>query len=113
MEPAAPHSDAIIASDFVEAAETLAMLGSPVRIQLMWVLSEGERDVTSLAEATGLPLTTASHHLRRMRAAGLITSRAEGRRQIYSADDPHLIELARQSVEHHADLRLNPRPVGR
>jgi len=96
----------VSSSDFVEAAETLAMLGSPIRIQLMWVLSAGPRDVTSLAEAIGQPLTTTSHHLRRMRAAGLLTSRAEGRRQVYTVDDPHLIELARQSVEHHADLRL-------
>lgn len=96
----------VSSSDFVEAAETLAMLGSPIRIQLMWVLSAGPRDVTGLAEAIGQPLTTTSHHLRRMRAAGLLTSHAEGRRQVYTVDDPHLIELARQSVEHHADLRL-------
>jgi DNA-binding transcriptional ArsR family regulator len=96
----------VVASDLADAAETLAMLGSPIRIQLLWVLSQGERDVTSLSEAVGQPLATTSHHLRRMRAARLITSRADGRHQLYSVDDPHVIELVAQAVDHHADLRL-------
>ncbi len=107
----APGGDSIdhervVASDFDDAAETLAMMGSPIRIKLLWVLSEGERDVTGLAEAIGEPLATASHHLRRMRAARLITSRSEGRHQLYALEDPHLIELVAQVVDHHADLRL-------
>jgi DNA-binding transcriptional ArsR family regulator len=104
--------DRVAASDFVDAAETLAMLGSPIRIHLLWVLSQGERDVTGLAEAIGTSLATTSHHLRRMRAARLITSRADGRHQFYSVDDPHVVELIAQAVDHHADLRLrSPAPV--
>ena len=98
--------DRVVVSDFADAAETLAMLGSPIRVQLLWVLSQGERDVTGLAEAIGASLATTSHHLRRMRAARLITSRADGRHQFYCADDPHVIELIAQVVDHHADLRL-------
>ncbi len=98
--------DRVVASDFVDAAETLAMLGSPIRIHLLWVLSQGERDVTGLAEAIGASLATTSHHLRRMRAAHLITSRADGRHQVYCVDDPHVVELIAQAVDHHADLRL-------
>lgn len=103
--------DRVVPGDFADAAETLAMLGSPIRIHLLWVLSQGERDVTSLAEAIGQPLATTSHHLRRLRAARLITSRADGRHQLYSMDDPHVVELVSQAVDHHADLRLRtPEP---
>ncbi len=98
--------DRVVTSDFVDASETLSMLGSPVRIKLLWVLTQGERDVTSLAEAVGEPLATASHHLRKLRAARLITSRSEGRHQFYALDDPHVVELVTQAVDHHADLRL-------
>ena len=104
----------VAASDFADAAETLAMLGSPIRIHLLWVLSQGERDVTGLADAIGASLATTSHHLRRMRASRLITSRAEGRHQFYSVDDPHVVELIAQAVDHHADLRLRlPGPTPR
>lgn len=96
----------VVASDFVDAAETLAMLGSPIRIHLLWVLSHGERDVTGLAEAIGSSLATTSHHLRKMRASRLISSRADGRHQFYSVEDPHVVELIAQAVDHHADLRL-------
>jgi DNA-binding transcriptional ArsR family regulator len=103
--------DRVVASDFTDAAETLAMMGSPIRIHLLWVLSQGERDVTGLAEAIGASLATTSHHLRRMRASRLITSRADGRHQFYSVDDPHVVELIAQAVDHHADLRLrSPAP---
>ena len=105
--------DRVVASDFADAAETLAMLGSPIRVQLLWVLSQGERDVTGLAEAIGASLATTSHHLRRMRAARLITSRADGRHQVYCADDPHVIEVIAQVVDHHADLRLRASAAAR
>src|SRR5664279_3929989 len=68
--------DRVVASDFADAAETLAMLGSSIRIYLLWVLSQGERDVTGLAEAIGASFATTSHHLRRMRAAREVITRA-------------------------------------
>jgi DNA-binding transcriptional ArsR family regulator len=95
--------------DFVAASETFAQLASPVRVRLLWLLSEQACDVGHLASQLGVPVATASHHLGRMRLAGLVSARSEGRRQVYSLDDPHVISLVMEAVDHHADLRTRSR----
>jgi DNA-binding transcriptional ArsR family regulator len=95
--------------DFVAASETFAQLASPVRVRLLWLLSEQACDVGHLASQLGVSVATASHHLGRMRLAGLVSARSEGRRQVYSLDDPHVISLVMEAVDHHADLRTRSR----
>lgn len=91
--------------DFVEAARTFSLLATPTRVRILWSLAQGESDVTSLAQAVGASVPTVSQHLAKLRWAGLVTARAEGRRQIYQVDDPHIYTLVSQAVEHHQDLR--------
>lgn len=97
------------AADFLQAADTFAVLASPVRVRLLWLLSEQAGDVGHLADQVGVSLATASHHLGRMRLAGLVSARSEGRRQLYSLDDPHVVSLVTEAVDHHADLRIRSR----
>ena len=99
----------VLAGDFVEASDTFALLASPVRVRLLWLLSEEECDVGHLAAQLGVTVATASHHLGRMRLAGLVSARSEGRRQVYSLDDPHVVSLVTEAVDHHADLRARSR----
>ena len=94
--------------DFVEAAATFAMLATATRVRILWLLAHVERDVTSLAEATGATVPTVSQHLAKLRLAGLVIVRPEGRHQIYRVEDPHIITLVNQAVEHHQELRVRP-----
>jgi DNA-binding transcriptional ArsR family regulator len=95
--------------DFLQASDTFAQLASPVRVRLLWLLSEQACDVGHLAAQLGVSVATASHHLGRMRLAGLVSARSEGRRQVYSLDDPHVVSLVTEAVDHHADLRSRGR----
>ena len=97
------------ADDFLQASDTFAQLASPVRVRLLWLLSEQAWDVGHLAAQLGVSVATASHHLGRMRLAGLVSARSEGRRQVYSLDDPHVVSLVTEAVDHHADLRTRSR----
>ncbi|MEV5873116.1 transcriptional regulator [Streptomyces sp. NPDC052101] len=45
-----------------------------------------ESDVTGLAERVGGALPAVSQHLTKLKLAGLVHSRREGRRQVYFAD---------------------------
>jgi DNA-binding transcriptional ArsR family regulator len=90
---------------FRDAAETFAMLAAPTRLHLLWLLAHGSRDVTALAEAVGISTATVSQHLAKMRLANLVSARRQGKHQIYEVDDPHVITLLHQALEHHADLR--------
>ena len=96
------------------AAGTLALLVAPVRLHLLWLATNGEYDVGTLAERVGVSLTTASQHLAKLRLAGLITARREGRRHIYVVDDPHVLTLVDQILDHIApDGSLAPNPPTR
>ena len=97
------------ADDFTQASDTFAILASPVRVRMLWLLSEQGCDVGNLAGQLGVSVATASHHLGRMRLAGLVSARSEGRRQVYSLDDPHVVSLVTEAVDHHADLRTRSR----
>jgi len=58
-------------------------LASPVRLELLDLLAQGERGVEDLAAAAGLRLSNASAQLQVLASAGLATSRRSGRHVYY------------------------------
>lgn len=95
------------------AARTFALLSSPPRLHLVWLLAHGSYDVGTLAERVGLGIATVSQHLSKLRLAGVISARQDGRRHFYSVDDPHVLTLVTQIFEHIApDGTLAPDPPG-
>ncbi len=91
-----------------EAAAAFGLLASSARLHLMWALSQGESDVTHLADRVGGALPAVSQHLAKLKLAGLVRSRREGRRQVYYVDDPDVVTVVRVMVgqltarSHHA-----------
>jgi DNA-binding transcriptional ArsR family regulator len=96
--PAARREDSAPAVDpevLQDVAGTFAMLATPVRVHLLWILARGGQDVGTLAEATGQSLATVSHHLGKLKLAGLVRDQRDGKRRIYVATDPHVTDLVR------------------
>ncbi|MFJ4713036.1 ArsR/SmtB family transcription factor [Streptomyces sp. NPDC088785] len=81
-----------------QAAEAFGLLASPVRLHMVWALAQGESDVTGLAERVGGALPAVSQHLTKLKLAGLVRSRREGRRQVYYVDDPDVVTVVRLMV---------------
>ncbi|MEU9456045.1 metalloregulator ArsR/SmtB family transcription factor [Streptomyces sp. NPDC048277] len=97
-----------------EAAAVFGLLASPARLHLVWVLSQGESDVTRLADRVGGALPAVSQHLAKLKLAGLVRSRREGRRQIYYVDDPDIVTVVRVTVgQLTARTHQAPAPVSR
>ncbi|MGO1973108.1 MAG: ArsR/SmtB family transcription factor [Propionibacteriaceae bacterium] len=93
------------------AARTFALLSAPVRLHLVSLAAQGEYDVSSLAVHAGVSTATASQHLSKLRLAGVISARREGKRHIYTVDDPHVLTMVQQIFEHiAADGTLAPDP---
>lgn len=61
------------------AALRFRALGDETRLRLLELLTDGERTVGDLMDATGLGQSLVSHHLRTLRQAGLVSTRREGR----------------------------------
>lgn len=98
-----------------EAVEVFRMLGDPTRVLILWYLRVGEVAVGQLAERIGVTPTVVSQHLSKLRTAGLVRARRDGRHVHYLlADGPvaGLVEEALLSPHHrvtdlpdHADAR--------
>lgn len=88
-----------INEQFARIAKALA---SPHRLELVHVLSQGERSVEDLSREVGLSIANASQHLQALRDAHLLNSRKEGQRVYYRLSDPdvfRLTQLIRQLAE--------------
>ena len=94
-------ADTLDASVLNDTAEMFGLLASPTRVHLLWLLAAEERDVNSLADAVGATVPAVSQHLAKLRLAGLVSSRRQGRQQIYLVDDPHVVTLIAQALDHH------------
>lgn len=111
-----PYDDRVDATPerLAVAAGTFDLLSVPGRLHLVWLLAEGESDVTTLAERTGAAVPATSQQLAKLRAAGVVTARREGRRQLYRVDDPHIVTLVQTVFEHiEADGTLAQVPDAR
>ena len=60
------------------AAATLKILSNEQRLILLCRICEGETHVGDLVQKSGLPQSSVSQHLARLRAGGLVATRREG-----------------------------------
>ena len=63
------------------------------RLELLEALAQGERSVETLADCAGLSIANASQHLQRMRRAGLVETRREGKFIYYRLSDNAVLDL--------------------
>lgn len=91
------------------AATVFALLADPTRLHLLWLLAQGEADVTTLIAASGATRTAVSQHLAKLRLAGLVQGRKEGRHVVYALRDGHLRRLVEEALQ-HADHQVTGVP---
>ncbi len=67
-----------------QLAALFRLLSDRTRLNLLMLLADGERNVTSLCEALKLPQPTVSHHLGLLRMSNVIGNRRDGKQVFYS-----------------------------
>ncbi len=89
MQPSLP-------SEILQQAEHQAshcrVMGNPQRIMILWLLVERKRTVTEIAEAIGVSLQSASHHLRILEFSGMVKSHREHHNIFYNIADNELLK---------------------
>ncbi|MHB8467153.1 MAG: ArsR/SmtB family transcription factor [Acidimicrobiales bacterium] len=73
-----------LAADELQLVDVLQAFSDPVRLQIVSILSRSDGTVACVD--MGLPVTksTASHHLKVLREAGVVECRDDGTRRFYS-----------------------------
>jgi DNA-binding transcriptional ArsR family regulator len=83
-------------------AELLCALASPERLRIVRFLTDGEKNVSEIIEALGIPPLNVSHHLNALKQAQLIQPRKEGRFVYYSLCQGVLGEAVSAGIPHEA-----------
>lgn len=73
-------------------AEICAALASPVRLQILDLLSDGEKTASELLDVLKIPKANLSQHLAVLKDAGIVQSRREGLFQYVSLTIPKIKE---------------------
>ncbi|MBI1800222.1 MAG: winged helix-turn-helix transcriptional regulator [Chloroflexi bacterium] len=89
-------------------AELCQTLASPVRLEILGLLRDGEQRVGELAAQTGLNQSNISQHLTVLRHKGIVATRREGTNVFYCIANPKIIQacdlirevLAEQASQH-------------
>ncbi|MEU8229155.1 metalloregulator ArsR/SmtB family transcription factor [Actinoplanes sp. NPDC048967] len=101
----------LTSDDVIQAATvTLGMLADGTRLRLMAALVDAESDVTALTRLVGAARPAVSQHLGKLRLAGLVRARRDGRRSVYAVTDPHVRRLVVEALR-MAEHRFSDRPA--
>jgi DNA-binding transcriptional ArsR family regulator len=92
-----PHTS----TDALDLATFMRTVGDPLRLEIVRLLGDDStRQCKEISDAMGLPMSTASYHLRLLREAGIVRSRADGtlrlitlRRDDLEARFPGLVDV--------------------
>ncbi len=72
-----------------------AALGNEVRAKLLLCLSRNSKNVTEMIHTCGLSQSAVSQHLRKLKSAGLVSTKKAGKEIIYSIKYKKATEIAR------------------
>ena len=76
-------------------SELLKAMGHPVRLEILGRLKRNECCVNKLTDLLGVPQSTVSQHLGRLRTAGILEPRKEGVRTCYRIIEPRVKRMLR------------------
>ncbi|MDW7613864.1 metalloregulator ArsR/SmtB family transcription factor [Peribacillus simplex] len=85
-------------------AEFFKALAHPLRIRILELLTDGDKNVNEIQNLVGSEGSAVSQQLTVLRAKNIVTGTKDGNRVIYSLRDPMIIELlnvARQIFNNH------------
>jgi DNA-binding transcriptional ArsR family regulator len=104
------HSDTLDDTRVNSAVMSFALLADPTRVRLLWALRDSDADVTTLAQIAGCRPTVASQHLAKLRFAGLVEGKRDGRRVVYRLRGAHVRNLLSEAL-FHADHQVTGEPI--
>ena len=85
--------------EFQTSSELFGLLSDESRLRIFWILCHYEECVINLSSLVGMSSPAVSHHLRQLKAVGLITSKRDGKEMYYKAADTEEAHLLHKAIE--------------
>jgi DNA-binding transcriptional ArsR family regulator len=77
-------SPGVTEQDLEQLTSLFRLLSDKTRLNILMLLAQGERNVSSLCEELNLPQPTVSHHLGLLRMNSVIANRRHGKQVFYA-----------------------------
>ena len=100
------------AEEFQTVSDLFKQLCDPSRIRIFWLLCHCEECVINLAALMEMTSPAVSHHLRQLKASGLIVSRRSGKEVYYKAADTQQAQLLHHMIEKMVEISCLNRKEG-
>lgn len=91
-------------AEFTASADLFSLMSDGTRIRLFWLLCHCEACLLDLSAMMDMSSPALSHHLKLLRASGLIVSRREGREVRYRAAENRKAEALHRMIEEIAEI---------
>jgi DNA-binding transcriptional ArsR family regulator len=88
--------------DMLNVIRIFQALSDLTRAKVIFALTQGERSVNEIAVVVGASPSSVSHHLRRLRDAGLVEYHRHGNQIFYSIEDIHIAAIL-EEAQHHTE----------
>ena len=85
--------------EFQTVSDIFKQLGDGSRIRIFWILCHCEECVMNLSALVDMSSPAVSHHLKQLKAGGLIVSRREGKEVYYKAADNPRAQALHHMIE--------------
>lgn len=85
--------------EFFAIADMFKLLGDSSRIRIFWLLCHCEECVTNLSAMVQMSAPAVSHHLKLLKATGLIVSCRAGKEVYYQAADTEQVHQLHNMIE--------------
>lgn len=90
--------------DFQTVADLFKQLGDGSRLRIFWLLCHCEECVINLSAMVNMSSPAVSHHLKQLKAAGLLVNRRDGKEVYYTAAKSEQAQLLHHMIEHMVEI---------
>ena len=97
---------------FQTIADVFRQLGDPTRVRIFWLLCHCEPCVVNISAMMDMSSPAISHHLRALKASGLIVSRREGKEVYYRATLTQQAQLLHHMIEDLVEIACPAQGIG-
>ncbi len=87
------------AADFLTVSDLFKQFCDASRLRIFWLLCHGEECVTNISALVEMSSPAVSHHLRQLKAAGLIVGRRQGKEVFYRAAENETVAMLHRVIE--------------